>query len=289
MQRSVTRNRKNSDQRSGISNNFPRFLFTVYCSLLLLLALPATGTAAPVPETLDFELTWAGIGVGHSRIATVMNGADLVITSQVASAEWTAPFYKIDDTETSRLRPRGGEFVFGVYKFDLSEGKNRVFRAISHDEKGRKILRSNLLTSEKTFTPFAGSPPWDPVSCLYHVRRLPLAVGTPFVVEVVDRSGIRAVKVNVLRRETVTVPAGTFPTIVVSPEMNIDSEGLFYARGPLTIWLSDDARRLPVIIEKRIQGLFDQGIPAWLQPFIPATVKDNTPLLETVRAELVKS
>lgn len=90
-----------------------------------------------------------------------------------------------------------------------------------------------------------------------------------------------------LRKETVTTPAGVFRTVVISTQMNIDSAGLFFAHGPLTIWLTDDDRKVPVIMEKRIQGLFNQGVPLWLQPFIPAVVTNDVPVMETVRAELV--
>ena len=81
----------------------------------------------------------------------------------------------------------------------------------------------------------------------------------------------------------VQTPTGSFRTIVISPKINIGSEGLFYARGPLTIWLNDDSRKVPVMIE----NLFKDGVPVYLQQFTPDAIRNNLPKMETIRASLV--
>ena len=258
-------------------------------SALLLIAaaaLPALA-APPVPETLTYRLTWHGMEVGSSTIETKRTDSGLEIVSKVASAAWSAPFYKVEDVETSKLKKAGDGFALGSYRMHLQEGSNHWQRAVSINPATGKVQHVDLLTFEKHAYPFAGQA-WDPVSSMFHLRRLPLAVGKPVEITVIDRQGPKKIRVEVLRKESVTVPAGTFRTLVVSPQMNISSEGLFYAHGPLTVWLTDDDRKVPVVIEKRIQGLFNQGIPAWLQPFIPDSVKADIPVLETVRAELVR-
>jgi hypothetical protein len=50
--------------------------------------------------------------------------------------------------------------------------------------------------------------------------------------------------VKVLRKERITVPAGTFNTIVIQPI--IKSKGIFSEQGEAQIWLSDDAHRIMV-------------------------------------------
>ena len=115
--------------------------------------------------------------------------------------------------------------------------------------------------------------------------------GVPILeaLQVVARTaGNKVIEVAVLRKETVTTAAGTFRTLVVRSQMNLQREGLFYAPGPLTVWLTDDDQRVPVVIEKRIQGLFDRGVPAWLKLFVPASVKKDPVTLETIRAELIR-
>jgi hypothetical protein len=46
-------------------------------------------------------------------------------------------------------------------------------------------------------------------------------------------------------------------------------------------------QKTPVIIEKRIEELFREGIPNYLQRLTPASVKNNLPKMETIRAVLV--
>ncbi|MBJ6751587.1 DUF3108 domain-containing protein [Geomonas anaerohicana] len=260
-----------------------------YTLLLLLLILFTAGTdalASSIQETLNYQLTWAGVKIGTSTLATTSVGNTLEITSKVKSEPWSAPFYKVDDLETSKLERGGKGFSLHSYKMKLREGRNDWYRAASVNRKSRKFDFVNLKSFEKSSASLV-EPAWDPVSSLFYLRQVPLTVGKNVEVNVLDKGKLNRVKVSVLRRETVQTPAGTFRTIVISPNMDIESEGLFYARGPLTIWLTDDARKVPVIIEKRINDLFREGIPAYLQQFTPETVRSNIPKMETIRAVLV--
>jgi hypothetical protein len=58
------------------------------------------------------------------------------------------------------------------------------------------------------------------------------------------------VVLQVLRRETITVPAGRFRTIVVRPV--IQSDGLFGEGGRAEVYFSDDQYRIPVLIRSRV-------------------------------------
>ena len=51
-------------------------------------------------------------------------------------------------------------------------------------------------------------------------------------------------EVLVHRRERVKVPAGEFDCILVEPKLR--APGLFKHKGELSVWLTDDARKIPV-------------------------------------------
>lgn len=258
---------------------------TLILATFLLIA-AGTAQASSIPETLNYQLTWAGVKIGTSTLATAMSGNTLEITSKVKSEAWSAPFYKVDDLETSRLDRVGKGFALHSYKMKLREGRNDWYRASSINRKNKRFDFVNLKTFQKSSAKLV-EPAWDPVSCLFYLRQLPLTVGKSVDINVLDKGKVNRVRVSVLRRETVQTPAGSFKTIVISPNMDIESEGLFYARGPLTIWLTDDARKVPVMIEKRINDLFRDGVPVYLQQFTPDSVKRNIPKMETIRAVLV--
>ena len=60
-------------------------------------------------------------------------------------------------------------------------------------------------------------------------------------------------------RETVTVPAGTFDCLKVEPI--IQGEGLFQFEGDIMIWLTDDERRMPVLMKTNIKiGAVDAAL-----------------------------
>ena len=89
------------------------------------------------------------------------------------------------------------------------------------------------------------------LGAFYWVRTRDLQPGTDLHLNNhLDREN-RRLRVRVLRRETVEVPAGTFPCVVVEPML--ESAGIFRSEGSLTIWLTDDARRLPVRMRSKVK------------------------------------
>lgn len=94
------------------------------------------------------------------------------------------------------------------------------------------------------------SQPLDDGSFLYFVRTLPLRPGETYELHryfIPDRNPVR---IRVLRRERVTVPAGTFNAIVVRPI--IKTKGIFSEDGRAELWLSDDSTRKIVQLKTRL-------------------------------------
>ncbi len=76
-------------------------------------------------------------------------------------------------------------------------------------------------------------------------------VGRPVHVTIFDDEKVWNVEVQVLRKERVQTWAGTFNTIVIRPVMK--SSGIFRRHGDIYIWLTDDARRMPVMLESKVK------------------------------------
>jgi hypothetical protein len=92
--------------------------------------------------------------------------------------------------------------------------------------------------------------PLDEGSFLYFVRTIPLVVGQTYDFNryfIADRNPVR---LRVLRKETVTVPAGTFNAIVIQPI--IKTKGIFSEGGQAEVWLSDDSRRMLLQVKTRL-------------------------------------
>jgi hypothetical protein len=96
----------------------------------------------------------------------------------------------------------------------------------------------------------ASDRPLDDVAFLYYARTLPLRVGDTYTLPRYYKDDGNPVVINVLRKETIRVPAGTFNTIVVQPVVQTD--GLFSQGGRAEVFFSDDDRRIVVHLRSRV-------------------------------------
>ena len=70
----------------------------------------------------------------------------------------------------------------------------------------------------------------------------PLVVGQTYTFDQYFEPKANPVVIKVVRKDTIDVPAGRFPAIVIDPR--IKTNGLFSKDGHAEIWLSDDNRRI---------------------------------------------
>ena len=84
----------------------------------------------------------------------------------------------------------------------------------------------------------------DDASFIYFVRTVPLEIGRTYSFDRYFKPDANPVRIKVLRRETVKVPAGTYQTLVVQPI--IKSKGMFSEGSQAEIWFSEDANRIMV-------------------------------------------
>lgn len=92
--------------------------------------------------------------------------------------------------------------------------------------------------------------PLDELSFIYALRAMKLAPGDIYKLARHYDSKRKPAKVRVLRREPIRVPAGEFSAIVV--ELEVDDPDRYGGKGLLRLFLSDDARRLPLRIESKV-------------------------------------
>jgi hypothetical protein len=88
------------------------------------------------------------------------------------------------------------------------------------------------------------SLPLDDGSFIYFVRTLSLDLGQSYEFNRYFRPDRNPVRLEVLRKERIKVPAGEFDAIVVRPA--IKSKGIFSENSKAEIWFSEDANRIMV-------------------------------------------
>jgi hypothetical protein len=124
-------------------------------------------------------------------------------------------------------------------------------------EIGRERLRMFEIFPDRQVYQQAGkaerpsvADPLDDGSFLYFIRTVPLDVGRTYEFNryfIPDRN---PVKIRVLRRERVQVPAGAFDCIVLQPI--IKTKGIFSENGQAEIWLTADGRRIMVQMKSKL-------------------------------------
>jgi hypothetical protein len=95
--------------------------------------------------------------------------------------------------------------------------------------------------------------PLDELSFMYFIRTLALPADTTYAFDRHFDAARNPTTVRVVKRETITTPAGAFPTVLL--EMRVKDPRRYHGEGVIRISLSDDDRRLPVRIESRMPML----------------------------------
>lgn len=205
-----------------------------------------------IPEKFTYDLTWAGIRTGEASLEIRDNGSHIQFISKAASAKWVSVFYRVEDNVVSTLKKEGyGDFSFTPksYRLKVKEGRHKRDREIIFDRAAKKAIYIDHLDNKKTESDISGST-FDPLSSLYYLRGIRLEVGRPVFIDIFDSKKLYKMEVQVLKKETVETPSGAFKTILIKPLMR--SEGIFYRKGDILIWLTDDEKRIPVLLKTKV-------------------------------------
>jgi hypothetical protein len=107
--------------------------------------------------------------------------------------------------------------------------------------------------------------PLDDTAFLYFVRTLDLEVGREYSLDRYWNADGNPVRIRVLRRETVRVPAGTFDTLVLQPV--IRTSGLFSEGGEAEVYFNEAEPRQLVMLKAKVSF---GTLQLQLQEFTPA-------------------
>jgi hypothetical protein len=206
---------------------------------------------APVPwrigEYFQFSIEWNGLNGGSSlmqvqNLHTVDGHRAYRIVSKTESNSFVSKFYKVRDRAESYI---DAESLFSRrFVKHLREGGYKQDLDVRFDQERHQAIYADGPTLDVP----AGVH--DVLSAFYYVRTQPLANGATLSIPTHDNRKSYVMEVKVLRRERIEVPAGKFDCVLVEPVLK--SEGVFKASGSILVWLSDDARRIPVLVKSKV-------------------------------------
>ena len=225
-------------------------------------------TYAPVPfgvgEKSTYRVTLGIVGeVGSGSLEvvdldTIRGGPSYELRFQLSGG---IPFARVDDDFHSWLDAQS--LVSRRFKQDQKEVRYERHRAFDFFPEERIWRRTDKNESGALPTDM----PLDDVSFLYFIRTLPLDVGKTYTFYRYFHPDGNPVMVKVLRRQTITVPAGTFKTVVVQPV--IRTKGLFSEGGKAEVYFTDDERRILVQLKSKVKIL--KSLDMILENYEPGT------------------
>lgn len=213
-----------------------------------------------VGEKTTFDVTYFNIVAGHMTIeikpfANINGQKSYHFFISLKSTRMFSHFYSVNDTaetymDYEKLIP---------YTFHIRADESKQFRDIhSHfdwntlkgvyrERKIRKGQKEERKEKEWKIHPFSQNI----ISALYYVRVFQLRPKKKLSFRVADDGENIIVRGEILRKERLKTRVGTFNTVVLKPEFEMD--GIFKPTGDILIWLTDDDRKRIVRIESKIR------------------------------------
>jgi hypothetical protein len=160
--------------------------------------------------------------------------------------------FKVEDDYSALLNPG---FCAQAVQMTTHEGSRQRETKVTFDAETKKasylerdlVKNTVLLSQEIDFSPCVH----DVLGGLYFLRSLNLEPNQSAEIPVSDGKKSAKVKVEAQQREDIKTPEGAFKTIRY--EVYLFNNVIYRRPAHLTLWLTDDRRKLPVEIRVRLQ------------------------------------
>lgn len=204
--------------------------------------------AFKVGEKLIFSIGWEFVDAGTAtlsveEITQIKNTSCYRISAVTNSNAFFSTLYKVRDRLETFIDTEG-IFPVKYIKKTYEGGYQRNFE-VDFDQNLQKATISDADSGKSEIK----IPPYlqDIISSFYYLRTQPMAEGQEIRLFVFDNGRYKEVTVKVIKRERITVEAGEFDCILVQTPI-----GPFNNKSDLNIWLTDDIRRIPVLMKSKI-------------------------------------
>ena len=216
----------------------------------------AAPSALPARETLQYTVEWRLVTAGKARLVWSA-------TSQRPNSGWQANLHMESTGMVSKLFKVNNDYVSsldadlcstGSY-LKAAEGSRHKETRVTFNREARKADYQEKDLDKKAVVNAheIDIPPCvhDVLAALYSLRTLNLPPGQSTQMAISDGKKSVMARVEAQQREDVKTPAGLFKTIRC--EAFLFNDVLYRRYGHLHVWLSDDARKVPVQIRVHLQ------------------------------------
>lgn len=259
------------DMTDHLIIRFSRFLraSVVFCLFLpgLLLAASLSGAAertiVPTPvgiqafhpgETLTYNVSWSKVfsaGTVTMAVETELLPDKREVLKFAVQGRTTGlvnKVFPVNDTVQSVFDPQLMQSL--SYSLRESYGKKKRLRITEFDHENKTAVYK--LNEDAPVTVTIPDPVQDGLSVIYYLRtKEVLEIGRHLEIDVLDSGKNWMVEVAVLDREKIATAAGKFDTIKIRTLSKL--QGGSVKKGEAFIWLTDDDRKVPVLMKSKIK------------------------------------
>jgi hypothetical protein len=200
----------------------------------------AGGEVASRPFFVGERLTYAvrvgplgrGSAVAEIRKVDTVRGVPVFHTTFKVNGSLL--FFKVDDLYESWFNPN--TLVSLRYHQKIDEGayeRDRTYEIFPERGIYVEAGKAEAQTVER---------PLDDGAFLYFLRTIPLEVGKTYTFNRYFKPDRNPVRVKVVRRERIRVPAGEFDAVVLQPK--IKAKGIFSENANAEVWIAEDEGRM---------------------------------------------
>jgi hypothetical protein len=208
---------------------------------------PAPARAFGPRESLRFSVQYGFIHAGTAwleipEVREFQGHEVMVLRARAESNAFFSRFYKVRERIESYWDRRG--LYSRRYVEDRREGKFRQQRDVVFDP-----VRNLAVYQDGSTWPVPARVQ-DALSSFYYFRTQALPIGGSIVFHYHSEQKSMPLQVRVLGRERIKTPLGTFDCIGIEPILK--AGGIFQSSGRLVIWVTDDERRMPVLMKSKV-------------------------------------
>jgi hypothetical protein len=170
---------------------------------------------------------------------------DFIVTGH--STGMVGSIFPVTDTAVSVFDPSSMQSL--SYSLKENYGKRERRRVVVFNRAQGTVI--STLNNDPPATLEVPEQVQDALTSLYYLRtREDLETGRTIVIDVVDSEKNWSVEFQVLGREKLKTPLGEFSTIKVRTYPKY--KGVFQNKGEVFIWLTDDSRKVPVLMKSKL-------------------------------------
>lgn len=197
-------------------------------------------------EKFTYNVQYGIVNAGEAtlevrNISVVDSIACYNIVSNARTNDVFSVFFKVRDRFVSLMDTTA--LVSVRYEKNIREGKFKRQEAVRFDQKKHKATYKDKVVVIAPRTQ-------DVLTSMYYIRTLPLKVGQSIALANHTDGKNYPLVVRVLRKERITVEAGTFDCLVVEPFLR--GPAIFNQKGRLTVWMTDDRYKIPVLMKSKV-------------------------------------